>query len=131
MSFYDLPRGWQHQVTRENFALWSLDGEAMKQTLDSGSPVELIDDKLRVRSKLWVREEFEKLATLAIEAKINERPGYGSWDATEAIADYLLGLQPQNVVNYIRWMVEVDWMLGLGSKASWLERLRPVRRKRA
>lgn len=49
MSFYDLPRGWQHQVTRENFALWSLDGEAMKQTLDSGSPVELIDDKLRAR----------------------------------------------------------------------------------
>lgn len=199
IGFYDLPLGWQYQVTRENSVLWPLDGEAMKQTLNADSPFELIEDRLRVGSKFWLVERLEKLATLAIESKMDEnayaeeceklraqarrmykeaelvrkqrtllaldgldnesveafkawrgehthpwdkaldeycrcrqelidRRGYGNLAETEAIVDFQLGLQSPDVVNYVRWMIGVDWKLDLGPKARWLESLRAMRR---
>lgn len=72
LSFHDLPLGWQYQVTRENSVLFPLDEEALTQTLSADSPFELLADKLRVGSKVWLLKKLETLAILTISTQMDE-----------------------------------------------------------
>lgn len=111
ISFYDLPRGYQHQVTRENPRLWQLDIEAMKQTLDGDSPMELVEDKLRITRKMWEWGGHEKLAALVIEGNMDGHT-YAEESTrvrTEAIAMYgvagfvALELDAESLGFFRRW----------------------------